>query len=80
MVGIAPIEPLAVDVTQAAALIGVSRSAFYKLVSAGRIGPRGVQLGKHVRYPLAELREWAAAGMPPRHEWAGRRDRLEDPE
>ena len=33
----AVIEPLAVDATQAAALIGVSRSAFYKLASAGRI-------------------------------------------
>ncbi len=76
MISMAPIEPLAVDVDQAATLIGVSRSAFYKLASAGLIGPAGVRLGKHVRYPLVELREWAAAGMPPRHEWAALHGRL----
>jgi excisionase family DNA binding protein len=67
------IEPLAVDATQAAALIGVSRGMFFKLVDAGRIGPAGVRLGRCVRYPLPELRAWVEAGMPPRHEWANSR-------
>ena len=66
---LAPLEPFAVDAAQAAALIGVSRSMFFKLVDAGRIGPTGVRLGRCVRYPLPELRAWVAAGMPPRHEW-----------
>ena len=66
---IAAVEPLAVDTKQAATLLGLSRAMFYKMAEAGRIGPRGVRLGKCVRFPLAELRAWAAAGMPPRHEW-----------
>ena len=42
---------------------------FFKLADAGLIGPPGVRLGRCVRYPLTELRAWAEAGMPPRHEW-----------
>ncbi len=64
------IEPIAVDVDQAAALIGVSRSMFYALLDAGKIGPMGVKLGaKCHRFPLAELRAWAEAGMPSREQW-----------
>ena len=63
------IEPIAVSPEQAAALLGLSRSMFYKQLEAGHIGPAGVRLGKCIRFPLAELRAWAAAGMPPRHEW-----------
>lgn len=63
------IEPIAVAPEQAAALLGLSRSMFYKQLEAGRIGPAGVRLGKCIRFPLAELRAWAAAGMPPRHKW-----------
>ena len=63
------LEPLAVDAREAAALLGLSRSMFYKMMEAGRIGPRGHRFGKAVRFSVAELRAWAAAGMPPRHEW-----------
>lgn len=66
---LAPVEPLAVDSGQAARLLGLSRSMFYKMAEAGQIGPMGRRLGKCVRYSVAELRAWAAAGMPPRHEW-----------
>jgi excisionase family DNA binding protein len=68
-------EPLAIDARQAAMLLGLSRSMFYKMMEAGRIGPRGHRFGKAVRFSVAELRAWAAAGMPPRQEWLMRRDK-----
>ena len=71
---IAPLEPLAVDAQQAAKLLGLSRSMFYKMAEAGRIGPQGVQLGKCKRYSLAELRAWTAAGMPRRELWEQMKD------
>lgn len=70
----AQIEPIALDIDHAAALIGISRSMFYELMDAGKIGPMGVKFGpKCVRFPLAELRAWAEAGMPSREIW--QRDR-----
>lgn len=63
------LTPLAVDAEGAAAMLGLSRAMFYKQADAGRIGPMPVRFGKSVRYSLHELRAWAAAGMPPRHEW-----------
>ena len=72
---LAPMEPLAVDSGQAARLLGLSRSMFYKMAEAGHIGPMGRRLGKCVRYSVAELRAWAAAGMPPRHEWVSMKDK-----
>ena len=66
---LAPVEPLAVDAKQAADLLGLARSTFYKMQEAGRIGPQGIHFSRCVRFSLAELRAWAAAGMPPRHEW-----------
>ena len=66
----APIEPLAVDLDQAATLIGVSRSMFYELMKDGKIGPKPVQFGPRCcRFPLSELRAWAATGMPSREQW-----------
>jgi len=68
------IELIALNAKQAASLIGVSRSMFYELMDAGKIGPMGVKFGpKCVRFPLAELRAWAEAGMPSREIW--QRDR-----
>jgi excisionase family DNA binding protein len=67
------LEPLAVDAREAAALLGLSRSMFYKMMEAGRIGPQGRRFGKAVRFSVAELRAWAAAGMPPRHVWQSRK-------
>ena len=69
---VAPLEPLAVDAENASALLGMSRSMFYKMNESGQIGPMGRRFGKCVRWSVAELRAWAAAGMPPRHEWVKR--------
>ena len=72
-----PVEPLAINVDQAAGLIGVSRSMFYELMDAGTIGPMPVKFGpKCCRFPLAELRAWAEAGMPSREQWQKMRTQL----
>jgi len=76
VIKLAAIEPLAVDAEQAAVLLGMSRSMFYKMTEAGQIGPIGRRFGKCVRYSLAELRSWSEAGMPPRHLWQAMREHL----
>lgn len=40
--------------------------------SAGRL-PEPVRLGKLVRWPAAEMRDWIQAGCPDRETWAARR-------
>jgi hypothetical protein len=64
------LEPLAVDVSTAARLIGISRSHFLGLEKAGAIGVRPIEgLGGRKLYSVELLRQWVAAGMPRRAEW-----------
>ena len=63
------LPPVAVDAGEAAMMLGISRSMFYKLLDAGRIGPRGSRLGRCLRFSVAEMTAWAEAGMPRREEW-----------
>ena len=53
----APDAPLLLSVTRAAALLGVSRSTLYQLVSSGRVSV--VRLGRAVRVPRRELERLA---------------------
>jgi predicted DNA-binding transcriptional regulator AlpA len=62
------LQPLAVDARAAAALFGLGRSSWFKLVSAGRT-PRPRRLGRRVLYDVAELKDWWAAGAPARDIW-----------
>jgi len=62
------LEPLAVDAKAAARLCGVSRALWYSMDSAAQI-PAGVRLARRRVWPLAELREWLAAGCPSRDRW-----------
>ena len=66
---VAAVEPLALTPEQAASLLGLSRSMFFKMAESGQIGPMGRRFGRCLRYGLSELRAWVSAGMPPRHEW-----------
>lgn len=60
---------LLLSAAAAAGLIGVSRSKFFELDSAGRI-PRAIRLGQRCpRWSLVELQSWIAAGAPDRHAW-----------
>jgi hypothetical protein len=58
---------------QAAELLGVAIATFDRWDSSGVLGPVGIKRGNIKLWLLSELREWAAAGMPPRKEWLGRR-------
>ena len=61
-------QPLLVSVPAAAAMIGCSRSTFYKLLADGRV--RAVKLGNRTLIRVQSLQEFAAAlpdmqPMPP---------------
>ena len=49
-------ERLLLRVAEAAELTGIGRSQAYELVASG-VWPR-VKIGRSVRVPVAELREW----------------------
>lgn len=57
------------DACQAAAMCGLSRSAWYKLAATGK-APRPVKLGRSTRWSRAELERWIAAGCPTRDKWS----------
>lgn len=62
-------EKLLLSAAEVAALLGISRSAFYSLLSSGRIGPMQVRLGRSVRWRVDELQAWVTAGCPSRDRW-----------
>ena len=51
-------ERLAYRVTEAAAMVGVSRSKMYELIAAGAIPT--IRIGTAVRVPAEALRDWIA--------------------
>jgi len=62
-------QPLLLDAGQFARLIGISRSNFYSLLSAGQIGPEPIHLGKRVLWKRAEVEAWVRSDCPPREKW-----------
>lgn len=61
-------ESLLVDATEAAILCGMSRAAWYKHLSSGKV-PRPVKIESLSRWRRQELMEWIAAGCPSRSKW-----------
>jgi excisionase family DNA binding protein len=57
------IEPLLLNAKQAAQLLGIGRSKFYSMHSAGLL-PLPVSLGGCVRWDRQELRAWLSARNP----------------
>ena len=55
-------EPLLVDVQEFADLLNISRSTLFSLVSAGRIGPQPIRLGRRRLYRRIEVVDWVAEG------------------
>lgn len=52
-----------------AALVGISRTTFWKLYSEGR-APEPLRMsGRVVRWRRDEIAAWVAAGCPPREKW-----------
>jgi len=61
--------PMLLDAREAARLLGLGRSTFYRLHTSGRV-PSPVHLGGAVRWRREELEAWARAGCPPRAKWS----------
>jgi len=68
-------DKLLLSAAETAALLGISRSAFYSLLSSGRIGPVGIRFNRSVRYSVEELKAWLSARdsksgkLPTRDRW-----------
>jgi predicted DNA-binding transcriptional regulator AlpA len=60
---------LTLDASEAAALIGIARSTFWKLHASGRTPAPLRMSGRVVRWRRAELAAWVAAGCPAREKW-----------
>jgi predicted DNA-binding transcriptional regulator AlpA len=62
------IEPLLIEISAAASLLGISRGTLYAWLSAGKIGPAEIHLGdgNHAKplFSLVELRRWIDAKNP----------------
>jgi predicted DNA-binding transcriptional regulator AlpA len=62
-------ERLALSPKDAAGQLGISRAQFWKLHASGRL-PLPIRLGtKKPMWIVSELRDWLAAGAPPRDQW-----------
>ena len=62
------VEPLLLTAPEAAGMLGIGKSTFYRLHSSGRV-PMPVRLGGAVRWRAGELTDWVAAGCPARARW-----------
>ncbi len=65
----APVAPLLLSAAQAAAMLGISRTSFYGLLSAGRVPAPVFRAGRIVRWDRGELEAFVAAGCPSRDRW-----------
>jgi excisionase family DNA binding protein len=54
-------DPLLLRPTEAARLLGISRSKLYELLAADEIP--AIHIGRSVRIPLAQLRDWIDAKL-----------------
>lgn len=50
----------------------ISSATLHRLKAAGKL-PRAFRLGGKLRWNAAEVREWAAAGMPDQKNWEAMR-------
>ena len=61
---------ISIPASKVAELLAISERHVRKLNSEGRI-PRPINLGRCVRWNVAELHRWQAAGAPNRELWEG---------
>ncbi len=64
----AALQQLLVSPEQLAKLLGVSRAHIFRMSSSGRL-PRCIRFGRTVRWSVATINAWLAAGAPPRDRW-----------
>ncbi len=67
-----PDRMIAVDKTGAAALFSLSRGTWDRMHRAGKCPPP-ILVMKSIRWDVADLRAWSAAGCPNRTTWKKRR-------
>lgn len=61
--------PLLIDARDAARLLGVSRSTFWAMLSAGRIPTPVFRAGRVVRWDRREIEQWVSSGCPSVDRW-----------
>lgn len=62
-------DKLLLSAAETAQLLGISRSAFYSLLSSGRIGPLPVRLGRRTLWRRDLLELFVAWNCPPREKF-----------
>ncbi len=67
-----PEEPLLLTADEVAALLGVSRSVFYRWDARGDV-PRALRIGRMRRWSRLEVIRWVERRCPPRHQWESER-------
>jgi predicted DNA-binding transcriptional regulator AlpA len=78
LTAIAPnMPPLALSADGVTRLLGISTRHLWSLNSSGRL-PRPIRFGRATRWRANELRDWLAAGAPPRDRWEAQCDRAID--
>lgn len=65
----APDESPLIDCDEFARLLSCSRRHVQKLDVKGRLGPRGIKLGRLLRFKRSEVLAWIEADCPPRSQW-----------
>ena len=65
-------DAIAIPADEAASRIGVSKRTWLRMNRDGEI-PAPRKIRSMIRWDVAELRAWSAAGMPSRSEWEARR-------
>lgn len=66
-------DALAVSARQLAEMLGISLRQAWRLSAAGKL-PKPIRLGGSVRWNLAEVQQWFAAGCPDRRTWETRKE------
>lgn len=71
-----PSEPncLALPAAEVAKLLGISERHLWACHASGQLGPGPISIGRSKRWLVDELRDWLAAGAPPRNRWVWPRD------
>lgn len=67
-----------VSTKQLGIILGVSHSTIHRMLRMGQLGPEPLRNGSRLRWDVAEIRRWQAAGEPDRKTW--RRMQKEGPD
>jgi predicted DNA-binding transcriptional regulator AlpA len=63
--------PLVVDARRLADMLSLALRTVRSMDAAGKL-PKPIRIGGSVRWPIAEIEDWLAAGAPSREVWEAR--------